>query len=162
MAPMLRPLKTQQLLAVFKVLDREKRGRLGLEDLDRIFSEILGINLSVEELRYTMKHLISLGSVVKENASPGHDTGSNTMELDFSTFIDAVNSTIKQRPVEEILEGTFSMLTGDKDRITVDDMLDLSKKVGIDSGSDARVRIVTRMPNESADFAEFCQCISGT
>ncbi|GIX64216.1 calmodulin CAM1 [Babesia caballi] len=161
MVSTLRPLKTQQLLAIFKALDREKRGRLGLKELDQIFSEMLGTNLSADELRYTMKHLINLGTV-SEDAAAGHDPRSDAEEIDFSTFIDAVNGTLKLRPLEEILCGTFSKLTGGRDRITIDDLLRLADKAGIDSRSDARVRLVTRMPNESADFAEFCKCVSGT
>lgn len=159
---MLRPLKTQQLLAIFKALDREKRGRLDLQELDYIFREILDTNLSAEELRHTMKHLISLGTVVEDSATPGHDGRPESLELDFSTFIDAVNGMLKQRSLEEILGGAFTKLTGGRDRITVEDLLKLANKIGIDSGGDARVRLVTRMPNESADFEEFCQCVSGT
>lgn len=162
MASRLRPLKTQQLLAIFKTLDREKRGRLGLQELDYIFAEVLGMNLSADELRYTMKHLISLGKVVEDHTVQGHDNRAESLELDFSTFIDAVNGMLKERPIEELLEGTFKKIAGGKDRITVEDMLNLANKLRIDSGNDARVRLVTRMPNESADLAEFCQCISGT
>ncbi|ORM40352.1 uncharacterized protein BXIN_2197 [Babesia sp. Xinjiang] len=162
MVSTLRPLKTQQLLSVFKVLDRDKRGRLGLQELDYAFSEMLDTNLSGEELSYTMKHLISLGTVADDATTHGHDNRSESQELDFSTFIGAVNSTLKLRSLEDIIAGTFGRLTGGKDRITVEDLLRLADKAGIESGSDARVRLVTRMPNESADLTEFCKCVSGT
>ncbi|CDR95401.1 hypothetical protein, conserved [Babesia bigemina] len=162
MVSTLRPLKTQQLLSIFKVLDRQKRGRLGLQELDSIFSDMLGTNLSSDELRCVMKHLISLGAAAEYANVAGQETITDPQELDFSTFIDAVNSTIKLQPLEYILRGTFTKLTGGRELITVEDLLQLANKAGIASGSDARVRLVTRMPNESADFAEFCKCVSGT
>ncbi|GFE55726.1 2x Ef calmodulin-like [Babesia ovis] len=162
MVSTLRPLKTQQLLPIFKVLDREKKGRLGLQDLDYVFAEMLGTNLSAEELNFTMKHLISLGTVAGGAAAHGHESRADTQELDFSTFIDLVNSTLKLRPLEDILSGTFAKLAEGKDRITVEDLLKLAKKAGIEAGSDARVRLVTRIPTESADLKQFCKCVAGT
>ncbi|EDO05365.1 hypothetical protein BBOV_I002830 [Babesia bovis T2Bo] len=162
MVSTLRPLKTQQLLSIFKVLDRNKKGRLTLQDLDYAFSEMMNTSVSAEELHFTMRHLISLGTGEDGKATHGHDNRAEQEELDFSKFIDVVNSTLKLRTLEDILAGTFNKITGGKDRITVEDLLKLAQKAGIESGSDARVRLVTRMPTESADLAEFCKCVAGT
>ncbi|AFZ80776.1 hypothetical protein BEWA_001830 [Theileria equi strain WA] len=142
-------LKSGELLDLFKSFDSGNKGALNRADLSHIFANVLGNKQTDEEIQALMQHIA------------GKDIQGNDVEaIDFAMFKDLVNNTLKNQPIEAILRGPFKKISGGKGEVTIDELLDFAGKAGIESGSDAKVRLMARMPDGKANFEEFCKCVA--
>lgn len=142
-------LKPGQLFELFKSFDSENKGVLTRADLSHIFSNLLGNKQTNEEIQALMQHIA------------GKDIQGDDVEvIDFAMFADLINETLRTKPLESVLKNMFKKITGGREEVTIDDLLEFAGKAGIESGSDARVRLTARLPEGRANFQDFCRSVA--
>ncbi|CCF73692.1 hypothetical protein BMR1_02g02685 [Babesia microti strain RI] len=137
---------TSQLSYIFKIFDRGQKGKLDNSDICAIFSNLLGVIPTNDELTFIISHLRSIAN-------------SNIHDLNLSTFISAINTELSSKPLSSLLRGVFYGLSGGKDVITTNELLDMAKKAYINISPEAEYRLLAIFPNGTATFDTFVEAI---